>query len=433
VNVRFKAGQLSMSALRHFGFSGQAALVPKCFMPTVRDPLDLHVATAALPTPDRIDSIDALRGIALFGVLTVNLVTEFRVSIFQQFLPSTTSPTSLSALAEAFVSFALEFKAFSLFSILFGVGLAMQMERLSRGNRPYYLLTRRLVALLGFGLLHLVFVWNGDILTEYALAGLLLLPLLGSPLWLLATTSVALFALYAAIPILPPLVALPDSTALASHVALANHVYSTGNHFDVWRFNVQELMLILPLLVWVFPRTLALILLGACIWRSGVLRQPAMHRRGFLCVGLIGVIAGIVLTLRSTTEVITNLGLVGLLLQALAPVVFALGYGGCVLWFAQRPGAKGLLAPVAAVGRMAFTNYILQSVIFGYVFFGYGLGLFGKMGAAPVFLLGVVVYGFQAALSIAWLRRFRFGPFERIWRGLMYGRMPPLRWKPNVC
>lgn len=394
-------------------------------MPVLTEPPDPRLA-AALPTSDRIDSIDALRGVALFGVLTVNLVTEFRVSIFQQFLPSNTPPMSLNGLAEAFVSYALEFKAFSLFSILFGVGLAMQMERLSRGNRPYYLLFRRLIALLGFGLLHLVFVWNGDILTEYALAGLLVLPLLGLPRWLLATAALALFVLYAVIPILPPLVALPDSAGLASHVAMANHVYSMGTHTEVWRFNVQELALIFPLLFWVFPRTLALILFGAFIWRAGVLRQLALHRRTFLRVALGGVIVGMVLTLRSTTEAIANWGFVGLLLQAATPVVFAIGYAAFVIWFAQRPGAKSLLAPFAAVGRMAFTNYILQSLIFGFLFFGYGLGMFGKMGAAPVLLLGGVVYGLQAALSMIWLRRFRFGPIEWLWRVLMYGRMPPM-------
>lgn len=93
-------------------------------------------------------------------------------------------------------------------------------------------------------------------------------------------------------------------------------------------------------------------------------------------------------------------------------------------------GAQGLLAPFSAVGRMAFTNYIMQSLVFGFVFFGYGLGLFGKMGAALVFLLGVVVYGLQAILSIAWLRRFRYGPIEWLWRTLMYRRMPPMLFKP---
>ncbi|MGA9334683.1 MAG: DUF418 domain-containing protein [Rudaea sp.] len=306
------------------------------------------------------------------------------------------------------------------------------MERLSRGSRPYYLLTRRLIALLGFGLLHLVFIWNGDILTEYALAGLIALPLLGAPRWSLAAASVALFTLFAVLPELPPLVSWPNATTLADHIAMADHVYSTGTHLDVWRFNVAELALIFPLLVQVFPRTLALIFLGAFIWRSGLLHEPAAHRQLFLRAAPPAVIAGVILTFRSTAQALAGWGLVGRLLEALAPVLLALGCAAFVMWFAQRSNSKRWLAPFSAVGRMAFTNYILQSVIFGFVFFGYGLGLFGKMGAAPTLVLGIVVYALQAALSIAWLRRFQFGPIEWLWRALMYGRMPPMRLRPSA-
>jgi uncharacterized membrane protein YeiB len=196
---------------------------------------DPRLLEEAIPPRDRIDAIDLLRGLALFGVLAVNLLTEFRVSIFQQFLSNDTPTKGLDGLAETFVSFALESKAFSLFSILFGVGLAI-----------------------------------------------------------------------------------------------------------------------------------------------------------------------------------------------------AVGYGAVVISAAQIPRAQRLLAPFAAVGRMAFTNYILQSVIFGFIFFGYGLGLFGHVGAALALLLGIAVYGLQAILSTIWLRQFRFGPLEWLWRTLMYGRMQPMK-QPTHC
>lgn len=381
----------------------------------------------SVPLNERIDSIDTLRGVALLGVLLVNLVTEFRVSVFQQFLPSDTPSWNLNGLIETFVSFALNFKAFSLFSILFGVGLAMQLERLSNSNHPYYFLTRRLIVLLGFGILHLVFIWNGDILTEYAIAGLLALPLLGFPRWTQLTTSILLFALYAVLPMLPPLVPWPSTEILIDHVAQANQVYSIGTHLEILKFNIRELALILPLHISVFPRTLALILLGAYIWRSGVLQQALIYRRQLASFAVICIVAGIALTYESRLDVFGSWGVAGLLLQALTPVVFAFGYGSLVIWLAQLNGSQGVLAPFAAVGRMAFTNYILQSVIFGFVFFGYGLGQFGRMAAWPAFLLGVVVYLLQAILSAAWLRRFRFGPIEWLWRVLMYGRMLPIR------
>src|SRR4051812_24996360 len=108
---------------------------------------------------DRIESIDAIRGLVLFGVLIVNLVTEFRVSIFQQFI-GVSATSGLDFGVERLVSLGIEAKAFCLFAVLFGVGLAIQFERLVPRGRPMYWLARRLAALLVFGIVHLLFIWN---------------------------------------------------------------------------------------------------------------------------------------------------------------------------------------------------------------------------------------------------------------------------------
>jgi len=111
----------------------------------------------------------------------------------------------------------------------------------------------------------------------------------------------------------------------------------------------------------------------------------------------------------------------------MAPVVFAIGCGSLVIWIAQIKGARRILAPFAAVGRMAFTNYVLHSIIFGFIFFGYGLGLFGQMGAASALLLVAMVYSFQVLFSTLWLNRFRFGPLEWLWRSITYDQLQPMR------
>jgi uncharacterized protein len=82
------------------------------------------------------------------------------------------------------------------------------------------------------------------------------------------------------------------------------------------------------------------------------------------------------------------------------------------------------VAWAAPLGRTAFSNYLLQSIIFGFIFFGYGLGLFNRLSSSKAFILGLTVYLAQAAMSALWLRRFEFGPVEWLWRALMYGRMP---------
>jgi uncharacterized protein len=361
--------------------------------------------TPVAPT-DRLAAVDVLRGIALFGVMAINLVFEFRVSIFARFLPASEAASPLDRAVETFLLRAVDSKAFALFSLLFGVGLAIQFDRLD-ANRRTVLLLRRLAVLLAIGLIHLVLVWNGDILTEYALVGFLALPFLFGPRWLLGLTGLLLLALYLA---LPPLLSLPDPAWMAAHVAAARHVYATGGFMDVLAFRIGELAAIAPLHVAAFPRTLALFLLGAFIWRTGVLRHAAKNR---------GVLFGAALT-----GLVLSLVAAG---SALASVALALSYGAFVIGLMSTRSGSSWVAWAAPLGRMAFTNYLAQSLIFGWIFYGYGLGLFGRLGASAALALGVAVYAAEAIWSRWWLKRHAFGPVEWLWRRLMYGVPQPMR------
>jgi len=382
---------------------------------------------AAVPPDERIESIDVVRGIALFGVLIVNLITEFRVSIFQQFLGATSAQTSFDRVVERIVSLGFEAKAFCLFALLFGVGLAIQYDRLSRQGSPLYWLFRRLVVLLAIGLLHLLLIWNGDILTEYALAGLVALPLLLMRARGLLVATASFLALYAAGPVLLYSNLWPSSATLQHHVALANQVYSAGSFVEVWRFSLQELPLLLPLHIFVFPRTLALFLLGALLWRSGVLQRPHDFRYQTITAATVGIVGGAALAAADTYGFLAKLGASKAFLIAFTPVLLALGYGAAIMALMHLSVARRFLSTFAPAGRMAFTNYVLQSVIFGFIFFGYGLGQFGRMGAAMAFVMGVAVYIAQMVLSKWWLCRYRFGPIEWLWRTLMYGVTQPMR------
>src|SRR5947209_10535634 len=129
---------------------------------------------------ERIGNIDILRGIALFIVLLINAATEFRVSIFDQLRPGPPATGPIDQVAETIV-LALHTKGFILFSFLFGVGLAIQFDRLAGNDRRFALMLRRIAILLAIGLTHLFLIWNGDILTEYAIVGFAVLPFLYGP------------------------------------------------------------------------------------------------------------------------------------------------------------------------------------------------------------------------------------------------------------
>jgi uncharacterized protein len=368
-------------------------------------------ATSPLAPEARIEALDALRGIALFGVLIVNLVTEFRISIFQQFLHQ--GSPGVDGVVERVVLFAFEEKAFCLFALLFGIGLAMQFDRLSHTGRPLYWLSRRLAVLLALGLIHLFLVWNGDILTEYALAGFLVLPLLRLRPALLLFASFALLTVHVVGPAFYS-IPWPSAAELRAHVASANQVYATGSLPEIWRFSLTELPLFLSLHAFVFPRTLALFVFGVFLWRIGVVRRAEQVIEETFLVAMAGILAGAALTAS---------GRYG----GVAPVVLALGYAAALWTLAQLALTRRLLRTFAPIGRMAFSNYVLQSVLLGFVFFGWGLGQFGRMGATAGLALGVGIYVAQVLFSRWWLRRYRFGPLEWLWRTLMYGRHQPMQ------
>jgi uncharacterized protein len=348
----------------------------------------------------------------------MNVVTEFRVSIFERFLFPKPTASPIDSAVETILMLAVDLKALALFSLLFGAGLAIQFERLARSERRTSLLVRRLVVLLAFGLIHLCLIWNGDILTEYALAGFIVLPFLFGPRWLLAVAALASLGLYLAMQTFPPPGLWPGTPALAQDVVEARRIYPTGGFLDVLTFRLREIPLLACLHAYIFPRTIGLFLFGAFAWRTGILRNPPRHLLFSVAAGCIGL--GAALILCHAGGLIAS-GRIGALAEPLGTILLALGYGAAIIGIANLEGGKRLLGWAAPLGRMAFTNYLAQSLIFGWIFYGYGLGLFGRLGVASALAIGVAVYIGQVFLSAWWLRRYRYGPVEWLWRTLMYG------------
>jgi uncharacterized protein len=370
----------------------------------------------------RLAAVDALRGLALFGVLAINLETAFRISIFQQFLPNPPS-RGLDRIIEAALTILVDFKALTLFSLLFGLGLAIQYDRLSQGGAPTRLLVRRLVILLGFGLIHLTLIWNGDILTEYALAGLAVLPFLGAGNAVVAAGAALFLALYIFNPLLPVLAPLPDDAWLKHQVASAAQAYGQGGYGEVLAQRLRELPGIYSLEAYLFPRTMGLMLLGVLAWRVGFIARAGERPRALSTWGGVLAFLGLVLTLASTARRFLgwpDLGRIGTIAEHFSATALGLGYATLVLAVFSSKAGAALLGWMAPLGRMAFSNYIAQSLILGWVFYGYGLGLFNRLSIAQGLVLTVTLYAAQAVISWLWLRRFRHGPLEWLWRVLMY-------------
>jgi uncharacterized protein len=209
---------------------------------------------------------------------------------------------------------------------------------------------------------------------------------------------------------------------MAAHVAAANRIYAHGTFAEVQAFRVRELPPILALDFGALPRTIGLFALGMWAWRAGVVTRPRDHRRLLAGAAIVGIAGGMLGTLDASMA-----GSWESVVAESSAIVLALGYAAAVLLAFERPSVRRALAPLAAPGRMALTNYLAQSIVFGLVFYGYGLGRFGAMPVSRAAILGLVVYAGQAAASTWWLARFRFGPVEWLWRSVTYGTWQPMR------
>ena len=388
--------------------------------------LDAASSPGPIAPSDRIAAIDMVRGIALFGVMAINVVTMFRASIFERFLPDGGDGTPLDRALYSILMIGIDLKAFALFSLLFGVGLAIQYEHLSADSRRTALLVRRLAFLMLIGAAHLVLIWNGDILFEYAIAGFIVLPFLFCRLRILILVGATLLAVFLVSSFLPEIASMPSRAWMTQNVAEATRIYGSGGFAEVLAFRVHELPGFLPLHVFMFPRTVALMLIGAAAWRADLFRTGS---RAWQCLPLaaaIGLLAGGVLAVSQENGWLRLGWRAELSLERLSTILLACGYGATIVWAANRARGRKLLAWAAPIGRMAFTNYLMQSVIFGWVFYGYGLGLFGKLDVTAALAIGIGVYILQIVISACWLQRFFYGPVEWLWRSAMYGTRQPL-------
>jgi len=391
------------------------------------------------PASQRFELIDALRGFALFGVLLANFLWVgfwFPGTNDRDDAPSLPTDDAI----DFTVMLLVDYKFYTLFSFLFGLGFAMQLERARRrGVSPVPAYSRRTGVLLVLGLVHCL-IWFGDILHVYAVLGFGLLLLRNLSTRAVLVLAGALFALDALMPTADWLLGLtPEGSVPQPDTARRYEVLTSGSVVDVVRLNIHELATDYANLSWSgsmmswYVSVAARFLVGVAVGRWAVLQHSeehrAMFRRGalvFLPLGLLGCLAFvgvawiedvIIYRANSAWRLLTIPASLGVPLLAAGYVcVLAWGYGS------GRFGA--LYTPLAAVGRLALTNYLTHTAIYLGFFYGLGLGQIGRHSVTVAVGLVCVIYAAQACFSMLWLRPFRFGPAEWVWRCLTYGPTP---------
>ena len=391
----------------------------------------------------RVEALDALRGFALLGILLMN--SEFFARPLQGIaLGFDPQWQGLDRFAGLFVATFVQGKFWTLFSLLFGMGFAVMAER--AGERFDAVFRRRLAALLAIGIAHAFLLWAGDILVPYAVAGFLLwvaarfLPaehfgragvlVYCLPLVLIWTSVLAVQVL--------PAETSAEQVAEATReyrddYAAAARVYADGSYGEVTAQRIADSLMQYSWFSSILPSILGVFLIGVWLWRSGLLRDPAAHRGTWRCVTVIALpiglplaIAGEWLLLTNDPTALTPALALGVTLANLANLVLCAAYASAFLWLATRSGSR-LAGWFAPAGRMSLTNYLMQSLAFTTLFYGYGLGLWGEVGRAGQVGAAIVFFGLQLSWSRAWFARFRIGPVEWLWRAVTWLRWPPLR------
>ena len=417
--------------------------------------------------PERLEAVDTLRGFALLGILVMN--------VYAFSMPFVAYSNPLIYGGSTGVNFGtwivnhlfFDQKLMTLFSMLFGGGLVLMAERAeARGVRSTGTYYRRTFWLLLIGAAHGYLLWVGDILFHYAVCGMLIYPLRRWSPRRLIGVGVALM-----------LVALPISTGLGYFFAeqrdaaieiealvaqgetldeaqeatreswaetrkfveptaesLAEEIdaYRSG-YLDIVRFRAPAVFMLQTFLILTFTlwRVGGLMLIGMALMKLGVFSAARSSRFYAWCVGL-GYGVGLPIVALSAWQLNTHAfsGLyffkVGTYYNYVGSVAVAFGHLGVVMLACRHGALKKVRARLAAVGRMALTNYLMQSLLMTTLFYGYGFGLYGSVDRFAQMGIVVVVLALELWWSPLWLERFRFGPCEWLWRSLTYWRRQPM-------
>jgi uncharacterized protein len=360
---------------------------------------------------ERILALDVLRGFAMVGVLVAYCIWSLGTAPEESWSP-------LDHRIGDAVGFLVDGKFYTILASLFGLGFSIQLGRASDDAAAVETYCRRLAILAGIGLAHALLLRNGDILLPYALTGFLLIPFRKASDRVLIVSALAILPVNAALrafwtdlgfaSLQRP--ALENAPYLVENVAWVRYWYSTA------------------LFTW--PTNLTMFLLGYCAGRAQLVQRLDDRRRTLVIILALGLAAGIALHVARMT--LLHAADPSPLVGAIAWVLFTFhcwgmssAYAAALLLLLRWKRGAAALSPLAALGKMALTNYLLQAGIA--VPLCLAFGWFDHFTPARSLLLVAGILAFELPFSMMWTRSFQFGPAEWLWRLLTYERPPPMR------
>jgi uncharacterized protein len=400
---------------------------------------------APVSADERLETLDVLRGFALLGILAMNIrsmAAPFSAYVY----PYGLFPyEGASRAAYVFTSVVLDLKMMGLFSMLFGAGVLLYAAKpTATGKPPRALWFRRMFWLLVIGLIHAYLIWDGDILVPYALCGLLLLWWVRRlPAWGLLSCGLALLAVGAAFGVLHGMTweSMPEAqraeeleiwmpTPAQAHAQLAalHGGYTAIVAERAWFVFTTQTMYFAFFFFW---RCGGMMLIGMALLKGSFL-DGAKPAAVYAWTGAVCVPLGLALAYWGVVELervrfAMPQRTIADLWNYAGAVLASVGYAAALILFVKRRAMPALRRSLAAVGQMAFSNYLFQSIVTSVIFLGWGLDYVGTVDYAGQLAVCAAIWACQLAVSPWWLVRFRFGPAEWVWRSLTYWQLQPMR------
>jgi uncharacterized protein len=390
----------------------------------------------ATHAPARIHEVDALRGFALFGILVVNL-TAFASAYYGSGVADPAFASEFDRAILWLVAWLFETKFYLLFSFLFGYSVALQLGAAERAGKAFLpRMLRRQAGLWLIGLGHAVLLFYGDILTTYAVLGVVLLALRNQSddrlaaiaFWLIALTAAA----WAGVALLVALTGETGDKLAAVQEALAAEAAYRRSAAAVIAENLRHLGT-----TWVAlglmqaPCALAMFCLGLVASRHQLLARFGQHRalgqRLIVLALFVGLPAAGLYASAAVFQTGTAYEIAGLALGLLTAPLLTGGYVAVLLRLFATSAGQRLCRLLAPAGRMALSNYLLQSTVAAFIFYAYGLGLIGRLAPGTVLLIAAGIFAGQLGLSALWLKRFAYGPLEWVLRALTIASWPRMQ------
>ena len=411
------------------------------------DAVDIQVQNIAKPVQvqERIEILDVIRGFALLGILIFNIAAfSGPAGIYEAMGKGFWGGVKgfWDTRTVSFINFLIQGKFYTMFSLLFGLGFFIFLERAKeKVARPKWLFYKRILILLLIGLLHIFFIWHGDVLVSYALVGLLL-PLFFNlkPKNLLIWAGSIFFVLVASLTLVLGGFSLSDenmraemlksTTADLQYLIDASFLaYGSGTFAEIQAQRTSDAIRALGNVFANFFAALPLFLIGLYIGKKGVFQNIDENLPLIKKVWIWGLAMGLPLSV--VKLIATNL-MTGAPFSFFRVIHIGVGFfanlgialflmASLVLLWRKRSWLLRL-KPLSYMGRMALSNYLLQSIICVLIFYNFGLGLYGQMGPALLFVLAIVIFIAQIFISKYWMKRYEFGPVEWLWKSLTYGK-----------